>query len=325
MVHFVTGATGFIGSHLVDELLRRGERVRCLIRKTSDLSHLQKLPVELVYGDLTNPNLEFVNFLEQVGVVYHLAGAIRARNDDVYKKVNVLPTQRLYQAFKKAAPSEGRFLFCSSLAAAGPSPDGEELTEEAPLSPRTGYGRSKRDAEVLLQSMSGPALTIIRPPVVYGPRDRETFIFFKAAAKGFHIYIGKPDRTLTMVHVRDVVQAMIRSTKSQQGIGTFFLSDGNIYSFKNIGETFEALTGKRLTKVSIPPVILTCAATGVEVIAKLFNQYPQLNREKVFDLTAKAWVCSDRSARQKFGYAPIYNLSLGIKDTYAWYQGHGWI
>ncbi len=181
----VTGATGFIGSHLVDELLAQGWRVRALVRPTSNLQWLPEDRVEIITGSLLDPAC-LKACLEGVTAVFHVAGAYRARSLDAYRKVNVEPARLILQTLTALAEAGGRsrsdtrFIFVSSFAACGPSPDGTPLTEKDPCRPVSTYGQSKAEAEkIILSFQDRVPVTVVRPPGVYGPRDKNFLVVFK--------------------------------------------------------------------------------------------------------------------------------------------------
>jgi len=165
----VTGASGFIGSNLVDRLLPEGVSVKCLVRRRSNLAWLKHLPVTLVTGDFQEP-ASLAPAVADTEVVFHVAGATRAPRRALYFRGNFEATRNLLRACENYGPADQKFILISSLAAAGPS-EGVPLTEDQPPRPVSAYGESKLWAEraVLEFSQKRPA-TIIRPPAVYGPR-----------------------------------------------------------------------------------------------------------------------------------------------------------
>ena len=186
----VTGSTGFIGSHLVELLLQKGCRVRCLIRKTSDLQWLKDLPVEFVEGDIADPP-SLARAVRGVEYIYHSAGLTKARTEDQYFRANAGGTRSLLEAARDVAPGLKRFLFLSSQTAAGPSPTITPITEEFPPRPITTYGRSKLQGEKECLSVSGRVpVTICRAPAVYGPRDKDVFEFFHTVSRGLQPMAG---------------------------------------------------------------------------------------------------------------------------------------
>ena len=197
MSALVTGATGFVGSHLVDALVAENWRVRCLVRRSSDLRWIPQQRIELAYGGLDEP-AALGNALGGVEVVFHLAGVTSALTRDGYFRVNVDGTRRLVEVVSKHAPG-ALLVLCSSLAAAGPARTGRPLTEADPPIPIGPYGESKLAAERLVGS-SGLRHVIVRPPAVYGPRDRDMLHAFRLAACGWAPRIGPSSQRISLVH-----------------------------------------------------------------------------------------------------------------------------
>ena len=177
MKTLVTGATGFIGSHLVEELLKGGHRVTCLVRKTSNLQWINGLNVRLIYGDCTIKE-SLLNAVADFDYIFHLAGLTKAANERDFFSANALGTENLVSAVIEKNPDTKRFVYLSSLAAAGPSCDGTPAKEAGEPKPVSAYGRSKLEGErIVMRHKNTIPVTVIRPPAVYGPRDKDFYIF----------------------------------------------------------------------------------------------------------------------------------------------------
>ncbi len=195
MLVLITGATGFIGSHLAEELHRKGYKLRCLVRKTSNLRWLKHLPIEYIYGDLFDAEM-LRRSVEGVDYVYHVAGVTKAKNREEYFRGNHLGTRNLLDAVREVKPDLKRFILVSSLAAVGPSLNGQPVDETTHYHPITSYGESKMEAEKeCLQLTDSIPVTVVRPPAVYGPRDKDIFAFFDTMNKGLQPMIGFRDKT----------------------------------------------------------------------------------------------------------------------------------
>jgi nucleoside-diphosphate-sugar epimerase len=321
----VTGANGFVGSHLVDELLRRGERVRCLARPTSDLRYLDTERVELIRGQLDDDDV-LDRALDGVDVVHHYAALVRAPSESVFQRANVDLTLRVYERFALRAPSDARFVFCSSLAAAGPSADGTPLRESAPRRPITAYGRSKARAEEELIARPGPELTILRPVGVYGPREKAILRAFRIAARGWFLVAGDPERPLSLVHVHDLVSGAAEASRHPKAAGgTFFMNGPSIPTWREVGDALEEALGRRLRRLRISEALVHALAGVLEIGSRIGGSSPLFDREKAKDLVAKGWTCSNDAAGEAFGYAPTVDVVGGFHDTVRWYREEGWL
>lgn len=324
MIAFVTGGTGFVGSHLIESLLKKGVTVRAMVR--TDPKWLKGLDVEIVKGDLFSPEA-LRDGLSGVDQVFHVAGLTRARTQEELDRANVEGTINLLTAIRKVNPNVQHVQITSSLAAVGPSGE-SALLEDAPLNPLSRYGISKARMEVAIgEHFANVSPTIIRPPAVYGPREADIYTIIKTADKQrvFPI-VGDPSRkVMSLVHVEDLVRGMIQASDSELSSGkTYFLGSREIYSWGEIRDAVRDALGKRLLTVRVPPALATMVGTIVETGAGIFGRYPALNREKAREGCA-SWVCSIDAAANDFGYEQRIPLTTGIAETVAWYRKNGWL
>jgi nucleoside-diphosphate-sugar epimerase len=326
---FVTGGTGFVGSHLVEELLGRGYAVRCLVR--SALKWLDGLPVETVRGDLFDADA-LREGVRGVDVVHHVAGLTRAETQEALDRANVEGTLNVLDAVRDAAPEVGAVVVTSSLAACGPSPvvDGRPrpLTEADPLRPITRYGRSKEKMEAAVQERYRDLpVTIARPPAVYGPREADIFTIIKAAAQRRVFPIVGEGRApqLSLVHVRDLARGLADLAEADATAGeTYFLSSEAHYSWNEIRDAILGALGRGALKVNVPRSLVGVVGAAAEAVGKLAGTYPPLNREKAREAKAP-WLCSPAKARRDVGYRQTVTLEEGMRETVAWYRAHGWL
>lgn len=322
----VTGATGFVGSHLADNLMERGARIRCLARKSSNLRYVKDPAIELVYGGL-DESTDWDEAFEDVDTVYHVAGTTFARRAEDYYRVNHKGTELLLSEAVKRRDRIRRFVYISSLAAIGPSRDGAPVDEETAPSPITPYGKSKLLAEEAVKVVADLVpVTIVRPPAVYGPRDYGIYEFFKAVKGGMFPVIGRRDKRVSLVHVRDLVTGIILAGESDIAVGrTYFVSSEDDYSMLAVADLMAALMRKRLRTFKLPRLVAYGVALAAEGAAAVTRKPPVINRDKVIDLSQTAWTCSIERARTELGYTPKVELEEGLRETIAWYKQEGWL
>jgi dihydroflavonol-4-reductase len=314
MLALVTGGTGFVGSHLVDELIAQGWTVRCTVRSTSRLRWLEGKQAEPVLGDLHDPAL-LPAAAKGADIVFHVAGVLRGENYAEYRKGNVEATRNLIDATANVK----RFVYVSSITAAGPSPDGEPLTEARPPAPVSLYGRSKAEAEEVVKSRRTEGVTIVRPPIVYGPRDEGMLDLYRTLARGMRPEIGGPKFT-SLVHVRDLVRGMILAG-GDEGIGrTFFLSNREAVSFKELAGLILRGLEKKALPVPIPDRVVRFLGELAEGYTKMTGGGGLFSRDKALEMTQKYWTCSPDLAKRVLGWEATINPADGFKETLSWYR-----
>ncbi len=319
----VTGASGFIGSHLVETLRREGWSVRCLIRRSSSRKMLPHQGVELAFGELENRD-SLSRALRGITTVFHLAGRVSARRRRDFFEVNLEGTKNLLTA----ARTEGglkRFIYASSLSAAGPSPDGHPRRETEEARPVSYYGESKlaAEGEVLRAGVHFP-VTILRPAAVYGPGDQATLQLIRMAARGWRFQPGGADSTFSAIHVGDVVAGMILAAgEPETRSATYYLADGRVYSW---GETFtllQSLLGRKTGGRRIPWASGRAAVRLAAAVCPLSPAAFYL--DKIREMDHKYWVCDISQAREALGFSPRYDLPRGLQETIEWYRTAGWL
>lgn len=324
MKAFVTGGTGFIGSHLVDTLIDSGDfsEVRCLVRSSE--RWLKGRRFRRISGDLHDLDA-LREGMRDADVVFHLAGVVKASSYADYKRANVDATENLLRvAGKEEVP---KILVLSSLAAAGPSRNGP-VTEDQPMRPVSNYGRSKKEMEELIREIAPEraAVTILRPSAVYGPREDQIYTFFKMADKRICPIVGDGVRPrISMVYVGDVVNAITDAAGvDTPGVRTYFISGPEINTWNQIRGTTQKVLGKKTVPIYLRPGWVKRIAGAVEKSASFFGIYPVLNREKAKEMILE-WTCSVAKARRELGYEPEYTLGEGISRTIHWYKKHHWL
>jgi nucleoside-diphosphate-sugar epimerase len=322
----VTGATGFIGSHLVDALVQRGDQVRCLVRDTNHLGWVQDSPVEFVVGDCQEKN-SLNQAVQDVDQVFHLAGATAAVKEKTYFEVNGLGTENLVRACSENNPRLKKFISISSQAAAGPCRSGGHKNESDPCEPVSPYGKSKLLGEKLaLAHAHELPLLILRPCAVYGPRDRGFYTLCKGLARRINPCLADNDQHISMCHVQDIVRAILLAAETRTESGEiFFLSDGHDYRMAEIGDIFAQAMAINPLKLPLPKQMLFGMAFVAECFSRVTGKPFVLSRGKVEEMIQKNWLCDITKARTVLGYEPRISLARGAELTVAWYKKENWL
>lgn len=322
----VTGANGFVGSHLVDLLLKNNYTVRCITRKNSNLQWLKSKNVEIFDCGLTNKDTLSKAF-DNAQYIYHVAGVVKSKTPEGYFQGNVETTRVLLETALIFKDTIKRFLVVSSQTASGPSFNGTAVNEDSTCSPITTYGKSKLAEEELAKSyMDRLPITICRAPAVYGERDTEIFIFFKTFSKGLFTTIGFDQKKVSLIHVSDLVKGFMLAAESEKSTGKiYFISSEKAYSWEEVGKVTSKVLGKKALHLAVPhPVVYTIA--GIAQFFSMFSSKPAtLNIEKAKDITRNSWTCDTTKAIKELGYRQEVSLEEGIKRTCDWYKQMGWL
>jgi UDP-glucose 4-epimerase len=322
----ITGASGFVGYHLIKEALSSNLEVFAAVRKSSNIKHLDGQDIhyiDLAYNDPASLKKEMEE--KQFNYIIHAAGVTRARTVEEYNTINAQYTYNLAKAAADSGINLKKFVLVSSLAAIGPLSDIDgTINEETIPNPVTAYGVSKLLAEQKLKTVTGLPYTILRPTAVYGPRDTGIFIFFKQMSKGIEGYIGRSAQLLSFIYVTDLARACVKALNSG-GQKAYNLSDGKSYTKYDLGnEARKTLTGKTF-KFHIPVNFMKIIATVAEKVSNLKGEAPILNREKLNELTAVNWRCDIEQSKKDLCFTPQYDLSEGVSKTITWYKQQKWL
>ena len=325
----VTGGSGFLGSYVAEGLSALGHTVRALVRPRSDKKILEKLPgVEFAPGAIEErASLDCA--MRGVDAVIHVAGLVKARNSAEFYLVNTEGTRNLLAAAEANAPGLRRFVYVSSLAAVGPSHDGKPVPDDATPRPVTHYGRSKLAAEqAIVAAKDRVPVTVIRPPLIYGPRDKETLAFFTSVKNGVLPMTGDGSNTLSVVYGADCAAACIRAAVSD-GVPSgraYFVDDGEVLVWRDALGAIEKALGKRaFVRFGLPMGVIQAAAAATQLYGKVTNTAQMLTLDKVRELRQRHWVCEGRGAREELGWSPRVRWAQGVAEAVEWYRGAGWL
>ena len=322
----ITGATGFIGSHLVEALVQQGAWVRCLVRNKNHLGWVKDFPVEFVVGNCQEKN-SLQQAVQDVDQVFHLAGATTAVKEKTYFEVNGLGTENLVQASIENNPRLKKFIYVSSQAAAGPCRSGEKKKESDRCEPVSPYGKSKLLGEKLALSHSHELpLLILRPCAVYGPRDKGFYTLCKSLSRRITPCLAVHDQHISMCHVQDFVRAILLAAETRTESGEiFFLSDGHDYRMAEIGDIFAQAMAINALKLHLPKQMLFAMAFFAECFSRVTGKPSIMSRGKVEEMIQKNWLCDITKARTLLGFEPRISLARGAELTVAWYKKENWL
>ncbi len=322
----VTGGAGFVGSHLVEALIASGLEVRCVVRRTSSLKYLPGSGVDLYYGDLAaGTGLE--QAAEGVRTVFHLAGVTKANSPREYYRGNVTATENVLRACEASGARGLRFVHVSTLAAIGPSPGGKPLDEDAEPHPLTNYGKSKLEAEHAVRASRLASNTVIvRPPVVYGPRDTDVFEVFRSVSRGLMLRIGREESLFSCIQVKDLAGALMAAAESPCAGGrAYFAANPDPVTWAHFGATAAGIMGRRVRGIALPFRAAYLVGWLAEIASRLRGKPGIVSREKVREARCRYWVCDTARSRRDLGFSAARSLHDGVAETLAWYKNAGWL
>lgn len=321
---FITGSTGFIGSHLAEEAIRRGWEVVSLVRNPSRLKWIKGLKVEIVKGDLFNiPPLP-----DDISVVFNVSGATKETRKGEFMETNCYGVRSLLESLSKTHPNLKCFIHVSSLAAVGPSSLNEPAKEEKVPAPISKYGRSKYCGELEALSFSKKfRVIIVRPPIIYGPRDIDLLPVYSLAKKGIGFYLGGKERYFSLCYVKDLVKAMCEISLLGLPSGEIInVAYPEILSWSQLmGKLVETLKPRRFLKMRVPVPLVYPVAVFSDAFNKIFKKGFSLTFDKFREMKASHWICDTEKISNLIPHIFQFDFERGIKETIDWCRKIGWL
>ncbi len=329
----ITGASGFIGSFLVEEGLKQGYQVYAGIRKSSSRAYLQDPRIKFLEFNFSTRETVMETLTEclrnqiRFDYIIHNAGLTKAKKKEDFYNVNCRNTINFIEALTEKEMVPEKFLFISSLAAFGPGNPltGEPVRLADEPKPIELYGKSKLDAERYIMGLKNFPWLILRPTGVYGPKEKDYYVFFQTINRGMEPYIGFRKQVLTFIYVRDLVRLAFIALASPHLQKGWFVSDGKEYPSELFAEITKKALGKRTIRFTVPLFIVKTIAILGENIAGLWGTMPTLNTDKYNVLSSTNWRCEIEPLEQDFGFKAEYDLEKGVAETLAWYKKENWL
>lgn len=323
MTVFLTGGSGFLGSHVAEVLKEQGHDIIAMVRPSSPRDHLQGLGVRLHEGTLEDVE-SIVPALEESDAVVHVAGLVKAIRPADFRRVNEEGTRQLAVAADRHARGN-RFILVSSIAAQGPGDGPWERKEGVTEAPVTEYGRSKLAGEKALMDARGDlSVTILRPPIIYGPREIEFLEVFKAARRVGIVFCLEPKQTLSLVHGRDCARAIVAAVEREvTPEDTYLMDDGGLHTWSDVAAVIADVMGKRVRMVAVPRLGFKALAWAWQTWSRITGTAAIMTLDKVHEAEERFWVAGNSRISRDLGYEPEYDFRKGVEDTLAWARGQG--
>ena len=327
----ITGASGFIGSFIVEEALKQGFETWAAVRKSSSKEYLQDERIHFIELNLSSKT-QLIEQLRphQFDYVVHAAGVTKCLNKADFRRINTEGTKNLVDALLDLQMPLKRFVFLSSLSVFGAIKEQlpyDEIREDDTPKPNTEYGRSKLEAEKYIDSIgSRLPYTILRPTGVYGPREKDYFMMAKSIKQHIDFAVGYQRQDITFVYVTDVVQAVFLALEKGETGRKYFLSDGQVYQSTTFSDLIHEELGRPWwLRITAPVWVLRVVTFFGEYIGHMTGKVTALNNDKYNILRQRNWRCDIEPARRELGFEPKVQLKEGVKTTIQWYKDHKWL
>ncbi len=321
----ITGANGFIGSHLAEEALSKAYEVYAGVRRKSNLSHIQNKKINILYIDISNKESLKKTF-EKTGkfdFVIHNAGITKTCKKELFDIVNFNFTKNLIEALTETNNIPNKYIQISSLAAYGPGDPVslKPVKDQDEPKPISLYGESKLKTEKYIKSLKKFPYLIFRPTGVYGPREQDFYLMFQSIKNGLETYIGTKEQYISLIYVKDLTRLLLTALESEVVQKSYFASDTNIYTSKQFNTVIKKTLNKKTVQFVLPKsIVKNLAYLNEKISCKLFGKIPTLNTEKFKEISQKNWLCDSSDLIKDFNFAPEYDLQKGVMETYEWYK-----
>ncbi len=325
----ITGASGFIGSFIVEEALRQGFETWAAVRRSSSREYLQDERIHFIELNLSSKE-QLVEQLrgQEFDYVVHAAGVTKCLDKRDFHRINTEGTKNLVLALQELQMPLKRFVFVSSLSIFGAIKEQQpydEIRETDTPRPNTAYGRSKLEAEQFLATTTLPYI-ILRPTGVYGPREKDYFIMAKSIKQHSDFAVGYKRQDITFVYVSDVVQAVFLALEKGQTGRKYFLSDGQVYQSTTFSDLIHEELGRPWwIRITAPVWVLRVVTFFGEYVGRMTGKVTALNNDKYNILKQRNWRCDIEPAIRELGYHPEVDLKEGVRRSIQWYKENGWL
>ena len=330
----ITGASGFIGSFIVEEALKRKFAVWARIRSSSSKKYLRERKIHFLELDFAHPNELRAQLSGHKGTynkfdyIVHCAGLTKCRDKKEFDLVNYLQTKYFVDTLRELNMVPKQFIYISTLSVFGPvhEKDYAPIKETDICAPNTAYGLSKLKAELYIQSIPGFPYVFYRPTGVYGPREMDYFLMAKSIRNHMDFSVGFKRQDLTFVYVKDIVQAIFLGIEKQISRRAYFLSDGKVYKSSAFSDLIRKELGNPyVIRLRCPLIVLKVVSLLAEFVATRSGKSSTLNSDKYKIMKQRNWQCDITPVMKELGYVPEYDLEKGVKETIAWYKNEGWL
>ena len=330
----ITGASGFIGSFIVEEALKRKFAVWAGIRSSSSKKYLRERKIHFLELDFAHPNELRAQLSGHKGTynkfdyIVHCAGLTKCRDKKEFDLVNYLQTKYFVDTLRELNMVPKQFIYISTLSVFGPvhEKDYAPIKETDICTPNTAYGLSKLKAELYIQSIPGFPYVFYRPTGVYGPREMDYFLMAKSIRTHMDFSVGFKRQDLTFVYVKDIVQAIFLGIEKQISRRAYFLSDGKVYKSSAFSDLIRKELGNPyVIRLRCPLIVLKVVSLLAEFVATRSGKSSTLNSDKYKIMKQRNWQCDITPVMKELGYVPEYDLEKGVKETIAWYKNEGWL